>query len=413
MIQGIPLPSDSAYKYGPGWTESYRYVIPLDWEPGVYRAQFLANSEAPTRDSRLSNINFIVRPAIPGSLSDILFVICDNTFQSYNNWGGKSTYEFQSTDSKRAYIVSFNRPINQYFTTDYVRYVEPFRSWLYQQGVQYIPEFAFQYDIESIPNLFQNYKLVLFVGHDEYWTRNQLNAVKNYVNQGGTVGIFSGNTSWWQVRYEDNGRTLVSYKSDGSGITADPLFGTSQDSLVTVNFFDNPVYYPENQATGLGWRKGGYVQRGSLLPTSAGWGGYNDLFNTQSWVYRGTGLTYGDTLGKRTGPGELGIVGYEVDGCEFTGYVSGNPTAPLVTGTDGTPLTYKILGLSQAYYSLLPDRHAVMGMYRTKGGGWVFNAATIYWSYGLQTTYYGQYIPEVRTITKNVIDKFLRLSRIP
>jgi hypothetical protein len=154
------------------------------------------------------------------------------------------------------------------------------------------------------------------------------------------------------------------------------------------------------------------VQQGSILPRSAGYGGYNDLYNTQSWVYRGTGLTYGDTFG-RDGRIE-GIVGYEVDGCEFTGGAPGDPTAPIVTGTDGTPLTFKILATSVADVSPHQDgRHAVMGMYRTKKGGWLFNAATIYWSKGLQTSYYGAFVLEVRTITKNVIDKFLRLSRMP
>lgn len=45
-------------------------------------------------------------------------------------------------------------------------------------------------------------------------------------------------------------------------------------------------------------------------------------------------------------------------------------------------------------------------------GGWLFNAATIRWSWGLQSGYMGPAIPEVQKLTKNVIDKFLRLSRI-
>jgi N,N-dimethylformamidase beta subunit-like, C-terminal len=406
---GVPTPTDSAYKNGPGWDTCYTLIIPSDWTPGMYRAQFLVCDTVGIDEvTRLCNIDFIVRPSVPGSFSDILFVVPFNTFQAYNNWGGKSLEPFESTNGERAYKVSFRRPLNQYYTTDYVKWVEPFRAWLYQQGSQYIPEFADQYDIDAIPGLLANYKMVIFVGHDEYWTRNELNAVKNYVSNGGTVGIFAGNVCWWQVRYENNGNTLVCYKDQA----LDPFNGV-QDSLVTVNFINPLLNYPENQVTGLTSQLGGVVQRGNLLRSWDGWGGYNDLYNTQSWVFRGTSLVSGDTLGNRnpTDSTQLGIVGDLVDGCEFTF----QDTIPVVTGLYQTPLTYKILGTSDAWNNSMigGDYHCVMGMYRTKGGGWAFNAASVYWCNGLETTVYGDYIPEVRMITKNIIDKFIRLSRIP
>lgn len=355
---GIPSPLDSAFYHGANWPAAYQLVIPSSWEPGIYMVKYPISA-----GKREMTCFFVLRPNQPGSYSDILFVLPTNTFHAYNNWGGKSLYPFQSSSDIESDIVSFCRALNTFYNLEYNRYAEFFRAWLYQQGGIYIPEFAIQSDIDRIPNLLNQYKLILFVGHDEYWSLNQLKSVQIYLKYGGTVGIFSGNTAWWQIRYENNYSNIVCYRNK----LEDPLYGIA-DSLVTVNFYDDPVFYPENQVTGLSYRKGGYVGNG-FRPANQGWVGYNDLYNLDSWFFRYSGLTSDDTLGYRPPrPGypndNFGIVGYEVDGCDFT-IVNGKP---VVTGTDGTPLTYKILGVSSAYYNNLPDRYGVMGMYRTKGG---------------------------------------------
>ena len=61
-------------------------------------------------------------------------------------------------------------------------------------------------------------ELLIIPGHSEYWTRQARQNVDAFVAAGGNVAILSGNTMWWQVRYADNGDTLVGYRS-----TADPI----------------------------------------------------------------------------------------------------------------------------------------------------------------------------------------------
>ena len=43
--------------------------------------------------------------------------------------------------------------------------------------------------------------------------------VEAFVRRGGNLAVFSGNTCWWQVRLEDDGRTMVCYRD----AVADPM----------------------------------------------------------------------------------------------------------------------------------------------------------------------------------------------
>ena len=48
------------------------------------------------------------------------------------------------------------------------------------------------------------YRLLVSVGHDEYWSDAMRAAVEGYVERGGNVAFFSGNTCWWRVVFDDD-----------------------------------------------------------------------------------------------------------------------------------------------------------------------------------------------------------------
>jgi hypothetical protein len=376
-----PVPAD-AYMNGCRWPETFRMVIPDNWEPGMYRATF-PNSVGG------GGVIFFVKAKTPGSFSNTLLVLNTNTWQAYNDYGGKNLYP--SNSSSRSYKVSFLRPSNHLWGAyNFFKHEMLYVDWTYNSNRKI--EYATDYDIHANPGLLSKYKVVVFVGHAEYWSLNQRNNVQSYVNSGGKVMMLSGNTSWWQVRFEDNGNTLVCYKSR----TADPLNGVS-DELVTVNWYNSPVNNPENKVTGLSFRAGGYVNNGSTLPASQGYGDYAAL-NTHHWIYEGTGLKDGDEFA-------AGTVGNEVDGALHK-WENG---LPVVTGQDGTPLNYRIIGISPAYN---PDpsfvnEHGLPGMYTTTSGGALFNAASIKWVFGLAGD------NDVKKITNNVYTRFLSNSFPP
>src|SRR5262249_12115270 len=114
--------------------------------------------------------------------------------------------------------------------------------------------------------------------------------------------------------------------------------------------------------------------------------GYGDYtaYNTNHWIYAGTGLTDGVEYGYSEW-----LVGYETDGTvvQFTDGI------PHPTGIDGTPLNFLVLGYSPASYG-----NATMG-YFTRNDAKVFNAASIYWANGIAA-----HDPPVLQITKNVLD---------
>ena len=47
-------------------------------------------------------------------------------------------------------------------------------------------------DLEDQPELLQSYKLVLSVGHDEYWSSGMRDSLEAWIAEGGHVAFFSG-----------------------------------------------------------------------------------------------------------------------------------------------------------------------------------------------------------------------------
>ncbi len=400
-FQAVP---DSAFWYGCGWKPTLTLKIDSSWSPGIYRADFKTK-----HDSATNGILFFVKPKILSSTSKILLVIATNTWQAYNTYGGLSFYQTQSPSKKRSYKLSFNRsaapPLGTLGSADFYKYERKFINWAYLNNINL--EYASMYDLDNDPNFLSNYKVVLVVGHNEYWSRDERRQFENYIHDGGKVMILSGNTCWWQVRFEDNGQTLVCYKDKNF----DPLTGV-QDSLVTVNWWAPPVNYPENIFTGVNFKDGGYVNSGYKLPKSQGFGDYT-AFNTHYWIFDGTGLNEGDEFGYKNA-----IVGYETDGTP-TGWDAKGLGVPINTAQSQTPDNFRIFGFSptRSYdTTTVAYGHATMGMYyaQNTNKGAVFNAATTDWADGLLNDPDIPQTPDsiVERITLNVLNKFLQ-NRFP
>ena len=128
------------------------------------------------------------------------------------------------------------------------------------------------------------YQLLVCIDHDEYWTAGMRDTVEGFLASGGNVAFLTGNTYWWQFRWEDDGATFVCYRD----ATEDPLAGM-QDRLVRVEWSSAPVNRPENHLTGVSFRRGA----GHWAP--GGDGAMDDLF-VDDQVRRPLGLR-----GHRTG----------------------------------------------------------------------------------------------------------------
>lgn len=416
-VQIPPAHSDSTFWYGCGWGSTLKIKIPQTWAPGVYRAEFGTywNADSAKNDSS-SGILFFVKNDTLGNTSKNLLLIATNTWQAYNDYGGKSLYDNISSLNMRSYKVSFNRPANRPLgslgSADFYKYEYKFINWATLNNIPL--EYASMYDLDRNSKfLFKNndntqnlYDILFIVGHNEYWSIQEREQCERFIDNGGKVIILSGNTCWWQVRFEDNGQTMVCYKDTTLDRNANPLI---PDSLLTTNWWKSPVNNPENSFTGVNFKDGGYVNSGTKLPKSNGFGDYAAL-NTQYWVFKGTWLRDGDEFGY-----DDAIVGYETDGTTFYWDSLGLPAVDKAGADEGTPINFRILATSPTIpYDIKPYGHATMGIYFKGNRGAVFNGATTDWADGLYTDTTNNNYPDpiVDRITKNVYDKFTQ-NRFP
>ncbi len=384
-----PIP-DQASSHGCNWPVSFSLRVPSDWKSGCYVA--LLKSSERNKEAR-SSVQFVVRSAEPGANTKILLQLATNTYNAYTNWGGHSLYAYHDRDGLQGHRVSFNRPL----ASQYSKWELPFVKWAENSG--YVIDYAVNSDLEFHPEILSHYRLVLSVGHDEYWSAPMRDHLESYIAQGGNIAFFSGNTCCWQVRSEDDGRALTCWKQS---FNSDPLYRQGDHRLLSTAWSHHLVDRPENQLTGVGFLWGGYHRsHGQFMDGPASF----IVHRPDHWLFEGTKLRRDDRFG-----GKDTIVGYECDGCEMTWHDG----LPLPTHSDGTPKSFTILGTCLArwaagdslWYDRFPDDRvgaAVLGVYTQ--GGTVVTAGTTDWAHGLSGN-----DPAVVQITRNVLD---RLSKGP
>jgi hypothetical protein len=365
-----PIPEDAS-SHGCGWSAALEFTVPAEWKSGYYTGRLEA--KLPGGGTARSELFFVVRPGDPGKDTKVLLQLATNTYNAYCNWGGYSLYAYNGRFNVQGRRVSFDRPIAGQFS----RWEQPFVQWAEKAG--YRLDYCVNSDLEFHPELLKSYKLVLSVGHDEYWSAPMRDHLQKFIAEGGNVAFFSGNTCSWQVRSEDGGRALACWKQ---AFKEDPLYAKGDYTHLSSLWSHYLVKRPENTLTGVGFLWGGYHKsHGQLMDGS----GAFTVHRPEHWLLEGTGLKRGDALGG----GKNKIVGYECDGCEF----EEKDGVPVPTGRDGTPKGFVIVATAPARWH--PDDcewyekwekgrngHAVVGTYTR--GGTVVTVGTTDWSHGLR-----------------------------
>jgi hypothetical protein len=390
------------YEIGCGWPVAYSLWVPHSWPSGIYTV------DIPTSIKGTMHVVFSVRERDPGTTSPILFLSSTNTLNAYSPFGGRSLYGDSASHTKRAFKVSFDRPMKSIGPLNSIATFEHeknFASWAEQEG--YSMEYATTSDLEFLPNLLNHYQVVVIAYHSEYWSWAMRHRLKTFIDKGGRFINLSGNTMWWQVKYENDGRTLVCYKDYHS----DPAVGQKEET-------DLPSAYPildiESSITGVQWCSGGYFNVGATFNYKHGYGGFW-LQRATHWLFEGTGLKDGDIFGKGLSA-KTSVIGKESDGTSF----NCGPNGRSILGTlrnSGTPENFTILGVAPvALNDIKVERHgkdvdrdlgfAVMGIYTTPAGGAVFSGSSMGWADALAD-------PVVAQVTRNVLNGFLSGSVPP
>jgi hypothetical protein len=436
-----------AYAQGCDWPAAVAVTARPEWRSGYYEVQLTIDVNG---KRRRDHAFFVLRPPAD-SPNTILLQLSTNTWHAYNDFGGRNLYTGGTHASlQRPMSLGYlhkpagaGRRVTTTHPPDpdmnsHVGYLRrhhlsgyagsagwpdwelPFLQWAEREG--YGIDVCTNADLEDHPTLVDGYRLLLSVGHDEYWSGPMRDTVEGFIARGGNVAFFSGNTAFWQVRMEDHSAqgpaaTMVGYKGFFKN---DPVYDTDRVAELTSIWSDHLIGRPENHMTGVSFTHGGYHRIGKRVTSGAG--GYT-VHRADHWLFAGTGLGYGDVLGAAAT-----IVGYECDGCDFT-YREG---LPYPTGSDGTPENFVILGTAPAVHftretatrppapgepselefiagRLFGERghehrvahgHAVLGTYTSAGGGTVVTSGCTDWAHGLAGR-----DPQVERITANVLDQ--------
>lgn len=357
------------------WPVAASITIPDDWLSGVYVGKLTEQ-----KNGIQSYVIFIVRDH---RKSDFLYQCSDNTWQAYNRW--PSTFSLYDNGEHEWFWgggvqVSYRRPYGKYRqildaplstgSGEFFLWEFPFVFWMESLG----------YDVSYISNIDTHRdaagllrgKGLLSVGHDEYWSIEMFNNVRDAIAKGVSVGFFSGNAVCGRIAFDESGHTFERVGVFG------PPGGTAEFHLMKTLAHERPY---ANELVGAH----------STGPVTGG----ADWICTlpEHWIYDGTGMQSGDRI--------PGVIGWEwhgdpadIQGLEI---VATGPTQSAPDTPNG--------GVYTATIYPGPKQNVV------------FNAATCWWADGLSEPP-GYVRPKVYTepkgpdarlqrITRNVLDRML------
>lgn len=362
------------------WKPCTTITIPEDWVSGIYLGRL---SLVDTQWQ--SYIIFIVRD---DRKADIVFQCSDNTWQAYNRWPDNySLYDNGESEwaLKSGIRVSYDRPYGKYCqildapqsqgSGEFLLWEFPFVYWLEREGydVTYISNTDTHADIKNISRA----KAMISVGHDEYWSLEQFNHVKQAIADGLNVGFFSGNTCCFVTPFAPSSSGVPNRNFTRAG-----CFGGTSQAEKEYGMGPFPLEGPDEREI-IGAR--------TIIPFN----GAGDwiVSDDSHWIFDGTGMKNGD--------GIPGIVGWEFHG------------EPLdIPGL-------KIVAKGDALNAGDQVAHWTATIYPGPKGNHVFNASTIWWAQGLSSPP-GHMLPyshngrphgpdeRVQKITHNLLKRFLK-----
>jgi len=353
-----PVNPDDPSSNGYGYKSGISTVLPADLPSGV----FLIGNKIPlVVKSKAENVDFTI-------------VYPSNTENAYSASGGKSLY----TSPTPATQVSFLRPITMHY------FCIGIFKWLLGQTYNY--NVISDMDLDEATSL--KGKLLLIVGHNEYWTKIARNNFDAYVANGNRALILSGNSMYWHVRYNADRTIMVCYKS----VKGDPT-----PNLLDKTYYWNTISqnHPVAQSIGVDPDHGGYGTQSSYkFPNFGGL----KIIDINSPLFKTVNLKRGDVLNMDT---------HEYDGVPVTGFdKNGYPVL------DSKKLSFykvKLLAFDKALDYNIPNQlnvAAAIIFKKTKTSGTIINFGST--NFCTNESFYTQSNAAIfRQITKNAIDGLL------
>ena len=327
------------------WLPCTKLKIPNDWLSGVYLGKLTAEA-----NGMESYVIFIVRD---DRRADFLFQCSDTTWQAYNRWPSQfSLYD----DGKDTWYwgpgvdISFDRPYGKYCqildaplstgSGEWFLWEYPIAYWLESQG--YDVSYISNLDLHANPAGLARAKGFLSVGHDEYYSIEMFNQLRQAIAGGLNVAFLSGNTCCGRIEFRSSKlgtpdriftRTDFYGPRDEAEIKRFPAMGKLPHISPNANLL-------------IGAR--------SVSPITGGadWA----CAKPDHWIFQGTGMKQGD--------GIPGLVGWEWHG---------DPAA--IAGLEIVASGRTWNGNTEGKFTST--------IYPGPKGNFVFNASSCWWSDGL------------------------------
>ncbi|NND97163.1 MAG: hypothetical protein HKN47_07535 [Pirellulaceae bacterium] len=369
------------------WQPSVTLTIADHWPSGVYLGRLTTTNDASGFGYWQSYVVFIVRDERP---ADILLQCSDNTWQAYNQWPDKdSLYTHPDGNQGPWSDVSFDRPYGMYpqifdnpqtiGSGEWLCFEFPMAYWLEKQG--YDVTYCSNSDLLS-PERAKRCKVMLSVGHDEYWDRRQYDSVVAIRDAGVSLLFLSGNSVCWVSPYRNNQHGQPNRILSRGG----PYGGRYRwAELREQQHGPFPHRGPDE----------GYLMGARNVDPVNG-GGDWVCEDPEHWIFRGTDMKKGDRV--------PGLIGWEYHGDPPTDL----PGLEIVAR--GTALQGGVR----------PQKWAAT-IYPGPRNNFVFNASTIWWCQGLSSPP-GHQLPwshwsrphgpdhRVQQITKNLLARAIGRS---
>jgi hypothetical protein len=358
--QPRPAPDPVTGEVRAAWPVTDTIPIGKSWTSGYYAARLVLPD-----GGQPSVVLFIVK-AVPSVRSKILVVASVNTWQAYNSWGGKSLYNFSSDGRVPATHVSFDRPWSAGSQGQFLAWGIQLVRFLEREG--YDVSYTTDVDVDRDPHELLEHRLVMVNAHSEYWTKGMRDAYDAARDAGVNLAFMGANIGYWQIRYADDHRTIVAYKSK-----ADPVADRSQ---ATVQFRD--LDPPRYECALLGVQHADAIERAGDAPRDYA---VNPAAIGDRW-FAGTGFTATSTL--------RGLVGPEWD--------------TVVSPTSAW--TCKFTSLTTLFHYEGPPGNADAVRYVAASGARVFSAGSLQFVWGLdnfRTGAPGTADPRLQQFMRNAI----------
>ncbi len=244
---GLRLASDDLYDCR--WPVRHEWPIPATARSGLYVARFRYRFEG---SERIHYLTFVVRRHPRRPAAPILVLAATNTWRAYSStpfavppserqqvWGTGGipsaasgaaplpAFSFYRSHAAGQGTYQLGLRMPWPVASPYVLYGGPTKyshlvraewflhAWLEQNRYHY--DLISDLDLHRHPALLQDYRVVIIVGHNEYWSIPMYEGLERYLRKGGQVINLSGNTIFWRVSFDPSGTIVECRKVDAPG----------------------------------------------------------------------------------------------------------------------------------------------------------------------------------------------------